>query len=234
MKEVTRFANPLTLLEQVTQDLAKLGPKKFMSGAGHLPQKAKELFFAFFFVMGLKKLTGIDWWLSQDVGDTFPDFDLIGFYDVDPFAAIYRFELVTIPDHCKNFNEAFDIVKGKFKKGYPTKFNLLIFINNSNSRVWMNQLNEAIENYDPFKEVWVVFPLYKNANEVAATVVNRLRPRPSKGTAVKFDDPDLKKPQKLPDFLEEIEVDGLKNLRVNEEFLTEFRKKMIKNRLKRK
>lgn len=228
-----RLASSLGLLQIIKKELDELGPR-FLYGAGDREQKAREAVAAFFFMAALKKLLKKEYWMLQRPDVEFPDFELASFggslenLDLE----LYHFEIVTVPDHCKTFEEMYSIVSGKFHKNYDASgienVSLLIFVNNEKSIGWIQRLMGKIGSHKPFKEIWTVHLLFQN-EEISATEINRIVPlSPILKQVVSFSDPEIIKPPEIPDYQVKDE-DG--NFVFTEEFKTKLRKEAMKKKL---
>lgn len=225
--KMTQFADPLTLFHFIETELNELGAKRFMEGPDERAQRAREAFAEYFFILAQKKLTGTEWWLSQPK-DVFPDFDLISFPENPANIRFFRFELVTIPGRCLDANEMMHIVNKKITKGYPKKFNLLIFLNHSKSSEWVRALHERLETYAPFDSVWSVYLKFKDKNNLLSCVVDRIRPYPFHNVEANFDETYLHRPNQLAPYMEIIELEGKKFVSFKADFIRDFRKRFKK------
>lgn len=233
-RKMIYFAHPNTLLMNIIGETLKaIGPEKFMHGSGEQAKRGREAFAEYFFLLALKKDTKKDWWLYQPI-DQFPDFDIVSFYEDPVWINLYRFELVTIPDCCKSFEEMMSIILGKINKGYPKNYNLLIYLNHTRSAEWVELLNTHLKSFHPFYTVWTVYLIFEDASNVCSSVVNRIRPFPIRRIEANINDSELHRRQSLPIFLEENKIDEQSYVSFKEQFIKEVRKKIRRARLETK
>lgn len=207
-EELIYFMHPNTLRDKLIETVEKVGAQKFFSSPEESVKKARENVAEYFFILGLKKISGLDWFLRQPHNDP-PDFELMTVTSNPITITLDPFELVEIPGRCKTFEEMHGIVKGKFNKGYAQNYHLLIFVNHEKSGEWIKELHQKQENFSPFKTVWTVHLVwYKGQQGLYGSVVNRLRPYPAKTMQVALNDEALRQNSPLPDHLEELKVDG--------------------------
>lgn len=224
------FYSPIALLNRIEKTLSDVGGKKFVS-----THRDWESLAEFFFMVALKKYSNKDFYMLQPE-DQFPDFDLISASQEEKTISITldRFELVTIPDRCNTFEEALSIVEKKIVKGYPEGFNLLVFVNHIKSREWVAMLNGKLGNFHPFKSVWTIHLLFQEKDNPYSTVVNRVRPGPLQTIEANFSDKSLWEMERLPIFMEEVEIDGKKARTFKADFMQEFQMMMRKANLNRR
>lgn len=224
MSKEFKFVHPLTLLSKCEQLISQIGAEKFMSGAGEEIKKAKESFFAFFFILGLQKITGRDWWLYQP--EEFPDFNLISLGDKNiNQIQIAEFELLTIPDRFTMFEEVLNSVNNKIIKYGGVKPKLLIFLNHASSEFWVKKLIQEEKNYEPFIEVWTSYLIYNSGQvSVHSVCVNKIWPMPITGTHANLSDSNTFKPRDLPPFVNIIEKNGEKIVMIKEDAKIKMRK----------
>lgn len=206
--EMIFFMHPNTLRDKLIETVEKIGAQKFFSSPEENIKKARENVAEYFFILGLKKISGLDWFLRQPHNDP-PDFELMTITSNPITITLDPFELVEIPGRCKIFEEMHEIVKRKLNKGYAKKYHLLIFVNHEKSEEWIKELHQKQENFSPFKTVWTVHLVwYKGQQGLYGSVVTRLRPYPAKTVQVALNDETLRQNSPLPDHLEELKIDG--------------------------
>ena len=225
------FKEPIQLLRQIEKRLSEIGAEKFYSSTDPDVKKDRESLAAFFFLLGLKTHTERDWFLMHP-NDTFPDFYIMSASESDPPLIFEGVELVEIHPTRSSFEEAYNDVMAKLKKGYPPNYNLLVFINNEQSKKWVNLLNDRLKSSDPFRTIWTVHLLAEKDNSsLLGAVINRLRPYPIYHVPIKFSDTHLYYPKELPKFVKEKKVDGSTFLEFDKAFLMEFRKMVKRQKL---
>lgn len=235
MKETPYIlANFIGILKKTEEALAEMGAERFWHGAGNKEQKAREAFIALFFILGIKKITGNDWWLLQPPGVDFPDFEIASFTGTteNPNINILHFELVTIPDRCENFQKAYSIVRGKFDKNYAISesvpVRLLVFINHVKSEEWVGGLISKIGNYKPFTEIWTAHLVFKGS-EIAGVTLTKVRPcQPFLKQTILIGEKDVLQTPKLPEY---VSTDENGNLIFKKEFQSEMRKRALRMKL---
>ena len=226
-EEFTYFRDFVSLLKQIEETLKEIGAKKFFSSPDQKIQRARESLAEFFFISGLKKDTGKDWWLLQPK-DEFPDFILMTVNNYPIMVTLDQFELVEIQERCQTFDEMLSIVNKKIKKGYPENYNLLIFINHKESINWLSRLEEKIESFHPFKSIWSIHLLFRDPKDIFSAVVTQIRPYPIKRIEVKFSDEELYKQSPILDITEKIETSEGIFLQFKPEVVAELKKELRK------
>jgi len=235
MKEMNlRIDQPNSLFEKTATICNKYGADKFLNGSDPECHKGKEAFFAFFFLIGFRKLSQKDWWILQP--ESFPDLQLISFKEKAPFIEdVLQYELVTIPGHCKDIEDMTRIVEDKIKnKHYALNdrpCGLLVFTNNDNSRAFETELYQSLGAIHPFTEVWTTSFESTDKVNISKIIVSKVRPRPVIRFEFDFNDSSLYTYQKPPSCMEVIEEGGIRHLKIKREALTEIKKGAIKRRL---
>lgn len=232
-EELIYFMHPNTLRNKLIETVEKVGAQKFFSSPEEDVKKARENVAEYFFVFGLKKDSGQDWFLMQPKKDP-PDFILMTVAGNPVTITLDHFELVEIPGRCKSFEEMLGIVHSKLNKGYTEKYHLLIFVNHEKSKEWISELHQQIQDFAPFKTVWTVHLVwYKNQSSLYSSVVNRLRPYPTKSIEVALNDEALRQSSPLPNHMEELKVDGKTFINFKPDFVKELTMAMRKSLLTR-
>lgn len=232
-EELIYFMHPNTLRDKLIETVEKVGTQKFFSSPEEDVKKARENVAEYFFVLGLKKDSRQDWFLMQPKKDP-PDFILMTVAGNPVTITLDHFELVEIPGRCKSFEEMLGIVHSKLNKGYTEKYHLLIFVNHEKSKEWINELHQQIQDFAPFKTVWTVHLVwYKNQSSLYGSVVNRLRPYPTKSIEVALNDEALRQSSPLPNHMEELKVDGKTFINFKPDFVKELTMAMRKSLLTR-
>ena len=224
------FRDSSALLKGAQEVLTKIGPEKFFSSPADYAKKAKESMPGAFFLLELQSLTSDFLFLMQPQKDP-PDFIMMKIGSTIETMRLDPFELVEVPTRCESFEEMLAIVQKKIDKGYTEKYNLLIFVNNENSKEWLPLLNQKLVNYDPFLSVWTVHLLVDKNNGNYMPIVNKLRPLPIVHIDTKIE--NIKFPTNTPYFTQEIIREGKKFLGFKQEFVAEFLKKLRKIKLKK-
>ncbi len=231
-KEMIYFRDSISLLKQIEQTLSEIGPQKFFSSTDNKVKRVRESLAEFFFILALKKDTNKDWLLMQPKDD-FPDFILMT-VDNNPITiTLDQFELVEIPSICQTYDQMMDIVNTKLNKGYPENYHLLIFVNHEKSKEWIALLSQQLENYHPFKAVWTVHLLFKGKDNLYSSVVNKIRPYPTKNIETSFNEVGLYQPRAVPTFMDKTEREGKTFLGFKPDFAKEFTKSLRKLKLKK-
>ena len=232
-EELIFFMHPNTLRDKLVETVEKIGAQKFFSNPDENTKKARENVAEYFFTLGLKKDSGQDWFLMQPKKDP-PDFVLMTVADNPITITLDHFELVEIPGRCKSFEEMLKIVRGKLNKGYTEKYHLLIFVNHERSKEWINELHQQVQDFSPFKTVWTVHLIwYKGQAGLYGSVVNRLRPHPTRTVEVALNDEALRQNSPLSNHMEELKVDGKTFIRFKEDFVKKLTMAMRKSLLAR-
>lgn len=227
------FRDPRQLREKIIETIKTVGAVKLFSSTDEAVKKARENIAEFFFILALKRGSDQDWFLMQPKEDP-PDFTLMTASDDPMEITLDQFELVEIPGRCQTFDKMMEIVRDKLEKGYPeNQYNLLIFVNNENSKKWISILNERLEKYHPFKTIWTVHLLWYKDKSFYGCVVNRLRPFPIKHIETPLSDDGLGQSRPTPVFMEEIRKDGKMFLGFNPDFVRELTKLIRKMNLER-
>ncbi len=232
-EELIYFMHPNTLRDKLIETVEKVGAQKFFSSPEESIKKARENVAEYFLILGLKKISGLDWFLRQPNNDP-PDFELMTISNNPITITLDSFELVEIPGRCKTFEEMYGIVRGKLNKGYTQNYHLLIFVNHEKSGEWIKQLHQQQADFSPFKTVWTVHLVwYKDQQGLYGSVVNRLRPHPAKTTQVALNDEVLRQNSPLPDHIEELKIDGKTFIGFKRDFVKELTTAMRKTLLVR-
>ncbi len=201
------FCSPKTLRNRVLKKISLIGPERFFKSPDNSVKKDREGLAEYLFSMGLRKINNQEWFILQPENDP-PDFEMIS---IGERLLYKKFELVEIPAICKEYEEMFNVWEKKKNKGYPKDYSLLIFINNSNSKVWLDRFNNGLSDYKPFKEIWVLYLLwYKGGKDFYGGVIKRIRPYPIIETSYNIGDQNLIKPLPMPNYVSEIQIDGKK------------------------
>lgn len=232
-EELVYFMDHNALGNKLIETIEEVGAQKFFSSPDRSMQKARERVAEYFFVLGLKKDSGQDWFLMQPKEDP-PDFALMTVADNPIMITLDDFELVEIPSRCKSFEEMLGIVHGKLNKGYAQKYNLLIFVNHERSKEWINELHKKIQDFSSFKTVWTVHLVWhKEKSDLYESVVNRLRPYPARTIEVALSDPVLRQNSPLSDYTEEAKIDGKTFISLRQDFVKKLTTAMRKSLLAR-
>ncbi len=214
--------------------LKRIGSKKFFSSTDENVKKDRESFALMYFMVAMKKVTGLDWFLLP-VKDQFPDFSLLVFDGNPPGIGFAQIELVEVPPRCTSIEEARVIIKGKLENHYSTtNYDLLIYLNNAQSPTWVEQLKESLLSPGPFRRVWVLRLEGSSTNtEITGCVVNRLFHQPIETIRVDMNDPAVYRRQSLPAYIEEEVINGVPYIRVKPEVMKELLFEMRKETLTR-
>jgi len=229
-----RIDQPNTLIERAGKILKKYGAKEFLGGDEEECHKGREAFFAFFFLIGFRKLSKKDWWIYQP--ERFPDLQLISFQEQAPFIDdVLQYELVTIPGHYKDVESMVKNVTNKIEeKHYALSgpCGLLVFSNNDSSRVVEARLYQTLERIHPFTEVWTTSLESLDRINISKIIVSKVRPLPVIRFEFDFNDQSLYTYQTPPACMEQVEEGRVKFLRLKEEARVEFKKEAIRRRLR--
>jgi hypothetical protein len=225
-KNQVYFRDVIAILNDVEIMINKVGAEKFFSSPDEEVKKARESMVGIFFIFEFQSQTEDFVFLMQPEKDP-PDFFVMTIGQDIKSMSVHPIELVEIPTRCSSFDEMMNIVNKKINKGYIESYNLLIFINNENCKVWLPLLNKKIGNYQPFLSVWTVHLLVMNGTDYEP-VVNRLRPSPVLHWENKIE--NIKFPNKIPQFAEQVTIEGKKILQFKPEFVSEFIKKIKKSK----
>jgi len=110
----------------------------------------------------------------------------------------------------------------------------LIFVNHEKSKEWISELHQQIQDFTPFKTVWTVHLVwYKGKNSLYGSVVNRLRPHPTRSVEVALDDDALRQSSPLSNHMEELKIDGRTFISFKPDFVKELTMAMRKSLLAR-
>jgi hypothetical protein len=234
MKEAGfRIDQPNTLIESAGEILNKYGAEEFLNGDEEECHKGREAFFAFFFLIGFRKLSKKDWWIFQP--ERFPDLQLISFKDEKPFIDdVLQYELVTIPSHYKDMESMVKNVTNKIEgKHYALTgpCGLLVFSNNESSRSFEAKLYQTLDKIHPFTEVWTTSLESLDGVNINKIIVSKVRPKPVIRFEFDYNEPSLFTHQIPPMCMEQVEENGINFLRIKEETRIEFRKETIRRRL---
>lgn len=174
-----KHKHPDLLLAEIFDLIEEVGSKNFL----HSPKydSERDLFIACLFVYGVRKLQKREWFIQRN--DDPPDFEVVSPTDrpirdhpVDHAGV----ELVEIPAHTKDFDEALRILnKKKLSKNYlvPRGCHLLIFFNHHLGPQWSGLLKAKLENSkDNFREVWAIYLLSVTLTDSFTYIVKNLRP----------------------------------------------------------
>lgn len=225
--------HPNTLRDKLIETVEKVGAQKFFSIPEENVKKARENVAEYFFVLGLTKDSGQDWFLMQPKKDP-PDFVLMTARANPITITLDHFELVEIPGRCETFEEMLGIVRGKLNKGYTEKYHLLIFVNHEKSKEWINTLHQQVQDFAPFKTVWTVHLVwYKGKSSLYGSVVNCLRPYPTRSIEVALNDEALRQSSPLPNYMEELKIDGRTFISFKQDFVKELTMAIRKSLLAR-
>lgn len=228
-----RIDQPNTLIEKAAEILNKYGAEKFLHGDGEECHKGREAFFAFFFLIGFRKLSKKDWWIYQP--EKFPDLQLISFKERSPFIDdVLQYELVTIPTHYEDVESMVKNVTNKIEEKHYALNNpcgLLVFSNNVNSKAFEMSLYQTLDKVHPFTEVWTTSLESLDGVNINKIIVSKVRPQPVIRFEFDYNDQALFTYQVPPMCMEQVEEDGIKFLRIKKEARTEFQKEAIRRRL---
>lgn len=229
-----RIDQPNTLLEKAEGILNKYGAKEFLHGDQPECHKGKEAFFAYFFIIGFRKLSKKDWWIFQPEG--FPDLQLMSFKKQPPFIDdVLQYEIVTIPGYYKNVEEMIKNVTKKIEeKNYALNnrpCGLLVFSNNDASDVFEARLYQSLNEIYPFTEIWTTSLRFLDRKNISKIIVSKVRPLPVIRFEFDFNDGSLYPYQKPPSCMEMVEENGIKFLRIKKEAMIELKKEAIRRRL---
>jgi len=228
------FKHPLNILEQITKRLSEIGAEKFYSSPDQEIKKDRESLAELFFILAISKFTKRDWFLMQPV-DPFPDCYLMGLGDKLNDLILEGVELTEIIPDCLEYTAALEIVMKKIKKGYPPNYNLLIFINNINSREWISNLNNDIGELTPFKSIWAVHLLANKDNtDILATVASRLRPVPPASILTNLREIRFNKTNSILEIFDVIKSNNSEFLRMKPEFVSQFKKAVSKRKIEKR
>ena len=231
--ELIFFMHPNTLRDKLIETVEKVGAQRFFSSPEEDVKKVRENVAEYFFDLGLKKDSGQDWFLMQPKKDP-PDFILMTVTANPITITLDNFELVEIPGRGESFEKMLEIVRRKLNKGYAEKYHLLIFVNHEQSKEWINKLHQQIQDFAPFKTVWTVHLVwYKGKSSLYGSVVNRLRPHPTRSVEVALDDDALRQNSPLSNHMEELKIDGKTFIRFKPDFVKELTMAMRKSLLAR-
>lgn len=236
MKELDfRIDQPNTLFEKAVEILNKYGGGDFLKGDNEECHKGREAFFAFFFLIGFRKLSKKDWWIYQP--ERFPDLQLISFQEQIPFIDdVLQYELVTIPGHYKDIGSMVRNVTNKIEEKHyalnEQPCGLLIFSNNDSSRAFELTLYRTLEKIHPFTEVWTTSLESQDKVNVSKIIVSKVRPLPTIRFGFDFNDQSLYTYQAPPACMEQVEEEGIKFLRLKDKSRVEFKKEAIRRRLR--
>ena len=236
MKESNfRIDQPNTLLEKAGEILNKHGGEDFLNGNNEECHKGREAFFAFFFLIGFRKLSKKDWWIYQP--ERFPDLQLVSFLEQTPFIDdVLQYELVTIPGHYMDVESMVRNVTNKIEEkhyalnGKPC--GLLVFSNNDNSRDFELTLYKTLDRISPFTEVWTTSLESPDKVNISKIIVSKVRPHPVIRFEFDANDQSLYKYQNYPMCMELVEENGKKVLKIKREAMTELKKEAIRKRLR--
>ena len=221
------FMRPNVLRDRFIETVERVGAEKFFSSPKNDIKQARESIAEYFFVLALKKGNGQEWFLMQPKDDP-PDFQLMT-VSVTNEITLDSFELVEIPPRCQTFEEMMNIVQSKINKKYSENYNLLIFVNHEKSSEWIKLLHEQLKNHSPFKTIWTVHLIwYKGKKDLYGSIVNRLRPYLAKSIKVALNDEVLRKEFLMPNYMEEMRIDGKIFLNFKPDFAKELTKMMRK------
>ena len=231
----SRIDQPTTLFKQAAEIRNKYGSKEFLNGDNEECHKGREAFFAFFFLIGFRKLSRKDWWIYQP--ERFPDLQLVSFQEQPPFIDdALQYELVTIPGHYTDVESMVKNVTNKIgEKHYALNgkpCGLLVFSNNENSRDFELTLYSTLDKISPFTEVWTTSLESPDKVNVSKIIVSKVRPHPVIRFEFDANDQSLYTYQKPPACMEVVEQKGMKFLRIKHGAMNEVRKEAIKRRLR--
>jgi len=237
MKEASfRVDQPNTLIQRAGEILNRYGAEKFLNGDEEECHKGREAFFAFFFLIGFRKLSRKDWWIFQP--ERFPDLQLISFKDEKPFIDdVLQYELVTIPCHYKEVESMVKNVTNKIERKHyalTSPCGLLVFSNNDNSKAFEAKLYQALDKIHPFTEVWTTSLESLDKVNISKIIVSKVRSLPVIRFEFDSNDPSLYTYQKPPACMEQVEEKGINFLRIKKEAMFEFKKEAIRRRLLQK
>jgi hypothetical protein len=223
------FTHPHTLLSQVGKVLNQIGAVDFFRSPKEEVKKAREGFAAYFFTLALKQYTGRDWWLAQfdQKVKSYPDFEFISFAEKSTDLRLESVELVGIYPHFKKFDEMLEVIENKRTKYGISKqtFSLLIFVNHEKSEEWITSLRDSLKTESPFISVWTIHLRFKKGGqEVGKAVAQRICPHPGLRIEADMDNPEIHKQQPIPEYMEEIQVDGKTFVRFKKAPLEDFMK----------
>ncbi len=146
-----------------------------------------------------------------------------------------EFEPEFVTGLTKIFEEMMEVVEKKQKQygEKPLNFSLLIFVNHEKSEEWIQILRERLSTQHPFLSIWTIHLRFKKGGqEVGKAVAQRIRPTPGLRIEADTDDQEIHKRQPLPSYLEEIEKDGKIYTVLKSDFINEFRKIVMRAKLK--
>lgn len=214
-KTYYHFQHPNVLRDKIIETISNIGAEKFFKGPDKNIKKVREGVPEYFFILALRKLTQFEWWIQQPEKDP-PDFITIPTNIGTDLSRVRFGELVEIPSQCKSFEEMFSIFDKKRKKGYSTKYSLIVFINHQESKNWINLFDNKLTSHKPFREIWGVYLLwYKGGHGFYGAVIERLRPYPKLKIQYKLNDEMLRNPLPIPNHISEIERGGKKFYNLN-------------------
>lgn len=223
-RELYYFQHPNVLRDKLIGVIDKIGAQKFFKSSDKDVKKVRESIAEYFFALALKKNTGQDWYVRQMENDP-PDFEMMT--ASEKLLAINKFELVEIPGLCKNFGEMINIFNEKQKKNYSERYSLLIFVNNDESKNWINLFDKWLDNYQPFKEIWAIYLLwYKGKRDFYGCNTVKLRPRPALLINFALNDEALRSPSSIPNYIEETKIDNKIFLNFKTKFIKDIWEKL--------
>lgn len=225
-REMVYLRQPIAILKNIEKVLSEIGSEKFFSSPDDEIKKTRESLAGLFFLLALQSLTNESIFMMQPKVDP-PDFMLMKLgLDIEKMT-LDPFELVEITTRCESFEEMLRIIQRKINKGYSESYHLLIFVNNKNCKEWVNLLNTNLKSYKPFMSVWTLHLL--ELNNDWWPVANRLRPLPIQHIETRLG--DIKLPNNISNFMQEITQDNVKFLTFKSEVVSEFLKKIRKIRI---
>lgn len=199
--------------------VSRMGAEKFFSSPKKDAKEAREAMAIYFFMAGLGKGNGADYFIRQPKQDP-PDFQLI--YWGKEMPILEYFELVEIPMHFQRFEEMMATVQNKLKHGYPPYYHLLIFVNHEKSAEWIRLLNEKLENNPPLKMIWTV-SVWSDGIGCYGSTVSRLRPHPAKTINIKLGEENAAD-SALPSYVQREKMQGGIRVQFTPELTKKFRK----------
>lgn len=227
-----RIDQPNTLIQKVDELLKKYGARDFLHSDEEECHKGKEAFFLYFFVIGFRKLSGKDLWIYQP--KEFPDLCLVSFNERQ-FPEVLQYELVMIPEHYKEIGEMVKNVTDKIeRKQYSpdAPCGLLVFSNNTLSKVFEEKLYQILDKIHPFTEVWTTHLEFSNNMAVKKIVISKVRPFPIIRFNFDGDNQSLYRNQAPVDSMELIQEGDTRFFKIKKEARDELQKEAIRRRLK--
>ncbi len=233
IKTDSRLDQPNTLIKNIDDLLKKYGAQKFLNGSDEECQKGREAFFAYFFIVGFRRISKRDWWIHQP--EQFPDLQLISFGEKPTSLEVLQYELVTIPNHYSDIEKMIENVTNKIegKKYAPgAPCGLLVFSNNAQSDTFEKKLYGTLDKIHPFIEVWTTHLEFSDASTIKTIVISKIRPQPVIRFAFSGEDSELYRFQTPPDYIESVVNGNLKYFRIKPEARIELKKESIRRKLR--